>query len=53
MFILFFDQHYREPRDDGSDKIFLGNIPLAWVDIVSFMIARKLIDEGGTTSTVN
>jgi hypothetical protein len=39
--------HYREPRDDGSDKIFLGNIPLAWVDIVSFMIARKLIDEGG------
>ena len=39
--------HYREPRDDGSDKIFLANIPLSWIDIVSFMIARKLVDEGG------
>ena len=38
---------YLAPRDDGSDKIFLGNIPLAWVDIVAFMIARKLVDEGG------
>ena len=38
---------YREPRDDDSDKIFLGNIPLPWLDIVSFMIARKLVDEGG------
>jgi hypothetical protein len=38
---------YRAPRNDGSDKIFLGNIPLSWIDIVSFMIARKLIDEGG------
>jgi hypothetical protein len=38
---------YREPRDDGRDKIFLANIPLSWVDIISFMIARKLMDEGG------
>jgi hypothetical protein len=39
--------HYREPRDDGSDKIFLANIPLSWLDIVGFMVARKLVDEGG------
>jgi hypothetical protein len=39
--------HYREPRDDGLDKIFLANIPLSWLDIVGFMIARKLVDEGG------
>jgi hypothetical protein len=39
--------HYREPRDVGSDKIFLANIPLSWLDIISFMIARKLVDEGG------
>ncbi|MFZ2082197.1 MAG: hypothetical protein WAV38_37200 [Xanthobacteraceae bacterium] len=39
--------HYREPRDDGSDKIFLANIPQSWLDTVGFMVARKLIDEGG------
>jgi hypothetical protein len=37
---------YREPRDDGSDKIFLANIPLSWLDIVAYMVARKLLDEG-------
>jgi hypothetical protein len=39
--------HYREPRDDGSDKIFLANIPLSWLDLVAYMVARKLLDEGG------
>jgi hypothetical protein len=38
---------YHEPRDDGSDKIFLANIPLSWLDIVAYMVARKLLDEGG------
>ena len=39
--------HYREPRDDGKDKIFLANIPQSWLDILGFMVARKLVDEGG------
>jgi hypothetical protein len=39
---------YLAPRDDGRDnKIFLANIPLSWIDIISYMIARKLLDEGG------
>jgi hypothetical protein len=38
---------YREPRDDGSDKIFIANIPPSWLDLVPYMIARKLLDEGG------
>ena len=39
--------HYREPRDDGSDKIFLAISRSSWLDIVAFMLARKLVDEGG------
>jgi hypothetical protein len=38
---------YHAPRDDGRDKIFLANIPLAWLDIIPFMVARKLLNEGG------
>jgi hypothetical protein len=38
---------YHAPRDDGSDKIFLANIPLSWLDLVAYMVARKLLDEGG------
>jgi hypothetical protein len=37
---------YREPRDDGSDKIFLANIPLSWLDLIAYMVARKLLHEG-------
>jgi hypothetical protein len=39
--------NYLAPRDDGKDKHFLSNIPLSWIDIIGFMVARKLIDEGG------
>jgi hypothetical protein len=38
---------YHAPRDDGRDKIFLANIPPSWLDLVGFMVARKLRDEGG------
>jgi hypothetical protein len=38
---------YRELRDDGRDKIFLANIPSSWLDVVAFLVARKLMDEGG------